>query len=66
MSNQENENNKEQKGYFNFSEVFAYYFRKKDPSKKADINLRMMHGVNKIAIILFLLAISIWIIRRVF
>jgi hypothetical protein len=63
--NQESEN-KEQRGFFDFSEVWGYYFRKKDPNNKPSINLRLMHGINKIAIIMFLGAVIYLIIKRVF
>ena len=42
------------KEYFGFGEVFGYFFRKKDPNAKPNFNLRMMHGINKISIIVFL------------
>jgi hypothetical protein len=53
-----------QTSYFDFSEVFKYYFRKKDPNNKPNFNLRMMHGINKISILLFLFALVVWLIRR--
>ncbi|MFY0686155.1 MAG: hypothetical protein JXQ90_03270 [Cyclobacteriaceae bacterium] len=37
-------------------EIFKYYFRKKDTK---NINTRMMHGINKISIIMFLIAFVI-------
>lgn len=49
--------------YFNFSEVLGYYFRKKDPERKTNINLKMMHGINKISILLFLFAVIVMIGR---
>jgi hypothetical protein len=42
------------KEYFKFGEVLGYFFRKKDPDRKSNFNLRMMHGINKISIIMFL------------
>jgi hypothetical protein len=42
------------KEYFQIGEVFGYFFRKKDPERKSNFNLRMMHGINKISIIMFL------------
>ena len=48
-------------------EVGNYFFRvfgKQDPKQKGNINLRMMHGINKISIIIFLAAIILWIVRR--
>jgi len=52
--------------YFDFSEVLNYYFRKKDPNRKTNISLKMMHGVNKIAIIMFLLGIIFILLKRFF
>jgi len=49
---------------FDFKEVFAYFFRKKGNQKRPDINLRIMHSVNKISIIIFILALIILIVRN--
>jgi hypothetical protein len=54
------------KDYFQFGEVFQYFFRKKDPDRKSNFNLRVMHGINKLSIILFLMAVLILIIRHLF
>ncbi|MEQ8684627.1 MAG: hypothetical protein RIF36_15290 [Imperialibacter sp.] len=64
MANSENQEKKENTNYFDFSEVLKYYFRKKDPNNKPNLNLRMMHGINKISILLFLMALIVWIVRR--
>ncbi len=40
--------------FFSLGEVGGYFFRKKDPNRPTNINLRMMHGVNKISIVIFL------------
>lgn len=53
------------KDYFAFGEVLGYFFRKKDPNRKSNINLRMMHGINKISIIMFLLGIIFVILKNV-
>ena len=42
------------KEFFSLGEVGGYFFRKKDPSRPSNINIRMMHGVNKISIVIFL------------
>ena len=55
MSNKENGSNTND--YFQFGEVFGYFFRKKDPNRKTNFNLRMMHGINKISIIMFLVGL---------
>lgn len=52
--------------YFQFGELLGYFFRKKDPDKKPGFSLRMMHGINKISIIMFLVAIIVLIARRLF
>jgi hypothetical protein len=52
------------KDYFEFGEVFGYFFRKKDPSRPSNFNIRMMHGINKISIIIFLLGILFIILKR--
>ena len=50
--------------YLGLGEVLTYFFRKKDPNRVTNINLKMMHGTNKISIIMFLIALIIWIVRR--
>lgn len=40
--------------FFELNEVFGYFFRAKDPSRPSNINIKMMHGINKISIIIFL------------
>lgn len=60
---------KEKKGmgyFFDLSEVAKYYFRKKDPNKKGNINLRLMHGINKIALAMFLIAMLVLIYKYIF
>ncbi|MFZ1809522.1 MAG: DUF6728 family protein, partial [Cyclobacteriaceae bacterium] len=37
----------------------------KDDSRPSNINLKMMHGVNKISIVIFLLGVLYMILRRV-
>ncbi len=50
--------------FFKVGEVLGYFFRKKDPSRPANFNLRMMHGINKISIIIFLLGVLFIIVKR--
>ncbi|TAF64164.1 MAG: hypothetical protein EAZ55_11910 [Cytophagales bacterium] len=54
------------KNFFQLGEVFGYYFRKKDPTRPNNFNIKMMHGINKISILMFLLALIIIISRRIF
>lgn len=52
------------KQFFTLGEVGGYFFRKKDPSRPTNINLRMMHGVNKISIVVFLLGVLYLVLKR--
>lgn len=52
--------------YFALGEVASYFFRKKDPNRPSNFNLRMMHGVNKISILMFLAGLLYMILKRVF
>ncbi len=69
MNQDKNLNTREEKSgsvkeYFAFGEVLGYFFRKKDPNQHPNFNLRMMHGINKISIIMFLLGITFFILKR--
>lgn len=50
--------------FFKMGEVGEYFFRKKDSSRPNNINIRMMHGVNKLSIAIFLLAVIYMIVKR--
>lgn len=52
------------KDFFSLGEVGGYFFRKKDPSRPSNINIRMMHGINKISIVVFLLGVIFLILKR--
>lgn len=55
------------KDYFQVGEVFSYFirvFKKKDPNAPSNFNLRMMHGINRISILIFLMAVIFLIIKR--
>ena len=54
------------KEFFSLGEVAGYFFRKKKPDQPSNINIRIMHGINKIAIIVFLLGIIFLILKRLF
>ncbi len=54
------------KDYFGFGPVFHYFFRRKDPEHRPNFSLRVMHGINKISIIIFLLAIIYLVSKYVF
>ncbi|GAA4385905.1 DUF6728 family protein [Hymenobacter koreensis] len=42
------------KDWFDFGPVFTYFFRKKDPSRHTNFNLRTMHTINKVSMLMFL------------
>jgi hypothetical protein len=65
----EDEKKKKKSGLRNFmslGEVGGYFFRKKDPNRPSNINIKLMHGINKISIIVFLLGVLFVIIKRFF
>jgi hypothetical protein len=49
--------------YFDFKEVLTYFFRKKDPNRKSNFNLRAMHTINKISMLMFLMCLIVIIVR---
>jgi hypothetical protein len=62
---QQNEKSRLRK-FFTLGEVGGYFFRRKDPNRPSNINIRMMHGINKISIIIFLLGVIFLILKRFF
>lgn len=52
------------KNFFRMGEVGGYFFRGKDPSRPSNINIKMMHGINKISIVIFLLGVIFIILKR--
>ena len=65
MENQGEEKKKlSLKEFFSMGEVGGYFFRKKDPNRPTNINIKMMHGVNRISIIIFLLGVIYIILKR--
>jgi hypothetical protein len=59
----ENQEKLSWKNFFQLGEVGGYFFRKKDPNRPSNISLKMMHGVNKISILMFLACVIIIITR---
>jgi hypothetical protein len=64
MENNETKKKVGLRQFFSLGEVGGYFFRGKDPSRPSNINIRMMHGVNKISIIIFLLGIIFLVLKR--
>ena len=40
-----------------------FYLRKRDPNEPRNINIKMMHGMNRISLLMFLVAVVIMIVR---
>ncbi len=57
--------NSDWRRYFEFGEVLHYFFRKKKECPKPNFNLRVMHGINRLAIIVFLAAVIFLIIKHI-
>lgn len=63
------ENEKEKaswKTYFELGEMWGYFtrvFKKPDPDKPNSFNLRVMHGINKVSILMFLMALIVMLFR---
>jgi hypothetical protein len=64
MDNSKTQKKNSLKEFFKMGEVGGYFFRGKDPSRPKNINLKMMHGINKISIIVFLGAIIFLIMKH--
>jgi hypothetical protein len=54
------------KDYFQLGEVFGYFFRKKDPNRPSNLNIKMMHGINKISILIFLAGVIYMVAKHWF
>ena len=56
------------KKYFQLGDVLGYFkrlFGKKDPNAPSNFNLKMMHGINKITIVIFLIGVIVMITRAI-
>lgn len=56
---------REKQNYFAVGQMFSYFvnvFTRKE--KSGNINLKVMHGINKISILMFLVALIVWTIKR--
>jgi hypothetical protein len=50
--------------FFTLGEVGGYFFRRKDTNRPTNINLKMMHGINRISILVFLLGALYLVLKR--
>jgi hypothetical protein len=62
----ENRDENTVKEYFNLGEVAGYFFRKKDPNRPTNFNIKSMHVINKISMAIFLLGVIYLIAKRFF
>lgn len=47
-----------------WKQILTYlYIRKRDTNEPRNINIRMMHGMNRISIIMFFIAVIVIIVR---
>lgn len=50
--------------FFTLGEVGRYFFRRRDPARPSNFNIRTMHGINRFSIIVFLGAVIYLIAKR--
>lgn len=60
----DNSNKSKLREFFSLGEVGRYFFRGKDARRPLNFNIRMMHGINKLSILVFLMAVAVLVIRR--
>ena len=49
-----------------WNQILTYfYIRKRDPNDPRNINIKMMHGMNRISLFMFLIAVVVMIIRLI-
>jgi hypothetical protein len=65
MENKEEKKKLSLREFFQLGEVGGYFFRKKDPNRPNNINIKMMHGINKISILVFLLGVLYLVFKLV-
>jgi len=63
MANNKREGRMPLKEYFDLGEVFGYWFRKKDPNRPTNFNIKSMHVINKISMLMFLLCLLVMFYR---
>ena len=51
------------KNLFNFGPALGYFFRKNDPNRQSNFNLRTMHFINKLSMAMFLVGLGVLLYR---
>ncbi|MDF9797187.1 hypothetical protein OKW21_002450 [Catalinimonas alkaloidigena] len=54
------------KNFFSLGEVGGYFFRSKEKNRTDNVNLKMMHGINKISIVMFLIGVIYLVVKNLF
>lgn len=54
------------KNLFNFGPALGYFFRKNDPNRTTNFNLRTMHFINKLSMAMFLVGLCVLLYRWFF
>lgn len=52
------------KEFFSMGEVGRYFFRKKNSNKTTNVNTKIMHGINRLAIVIFLAGVIYIILKH--
>lgn len=50
---------------FNFGPALGYFFRRNDPNRHTNFNLRTMHFINKLSMAMFLVCLLVMLFRYV-
>jgi hypothetical protein len=53
----------EGRNLFNFGPALGYFFRRNDPNRKSNFNLRTMHFINKLSMAMFLVGLCVVLYR---
>lgn len=51
------------KNLFDFGPALGYFFRKNDPNRQSNFNLRTMHFINKLSMAMFLVGLGVLLYR---
>jgi hypothetical protein len=46
------------------NQFLGYFFRKKDDTRPSNFNLKAMHFINKLSILMFIIGLLIYIIKK--
>lgn len=51
------------KEFFSLGDVGRYFFRSREANKPANVNVKIMHGINRLAIVIFLAGVLYIVFR---